>query len=76
MNLVNTDFQQFRNDVLEALAAVAEKYDCEVALGNIRYDMTFIDATLYFKEKRDNSESAAESIAAPSSIVVTYVGFG
>ena len=58
MNLTETNFNHFRNDVLNALAAVAEKYGCEVTMGNIKYDMTFIDATLYFKAKGENGESA------------------
>lgn len=61
MNLTETNFNQFRNDVLNALAAVAEKYDCEATMGNIKYDMTSIDATLYFKAKGDNGESAEEA---------------
>lgn len=61
MNLTETNFNQFRDDVLNALAAVAEKYECEVTLGNIKYDMTSIDTTLYFKAKGDNGESAEEA---------------
>lgn len=61
MNLTETNFKQFRNDVLNALAAVSEKYGCEVTLGNIKYDMTSIDTTLYFKAKGDNGESAEEA---------------
>ena len=60
MNLTETNFNQFRNDVLNALAAVAEKYGCEATMGNIKYDMSSIDATLYFKAKGDNGESAAQ----------------
>ena len=60
MNLTETNFNQFRNDILNALAAVAEKYACEVTMGNIKYDMTSIDTTLYFKAKGDNGESAEE----------------
>lgn len=61
MNLAEINFKEFRNDVLNALAAVAEKYDCEVTMGNIKYDMASIDATLYFKAKGDNGESAEEA---------------
>lgn len=61
MNLTETNFNQFRNDVLNALAAVAEEYGCEVTMGNIKYDMTSIDATLYFKAKGENGESAEEA---------------
>lgn len=61
MNLTETNFNQFRNDVLDALAAIVEKYGCEVTMGNIKYDMTSIDATLYFKAKGDNGESAEEA---------------
>ena len=60
MNLTETNFNQFRNDVLNALAAVAEKYGCEVTIGNIKCDMTSIDATLYFEAKGDNGEPAEE----------------
>jgi hypothetical protein len=60
MNLTETNFSQFRNDVLNALAAVAEKYGCEATMGNIKYDMSSIDATLYFKAKGDNGEPAEE----------------
>jgi hypothetical protein len=60
MNLAEINFKELRNDVVDALAAVAEKYGCEVTLGNIKYDMTSIDATLYFKAKGDNGESAAQ----------------
>jgi hypothetical protein len=61
MNLTETNFNQFRNDVLNALAAVAEKYGCEATMGNIKYDMSSIDATLYFKAKGENGESAEEA---------------
>lgn len=60
MNLTETNFNQFRDDILNALAAVAEKYGCEVTMGNIKYDMTSIDTTLYFKAKGDNGESATQ----------------
>jgi hypothetical protein len=60
MNLAEINFKELRNDVIDALAAVAEKYGCEVTLGNIKYDMTSIDATLYFKAKGENGESAAQ----------------
>lgn len=60
MNLANTDFKQFSNDVVDALAAVAEKYGCEVTAGNIKYDTTSIDLTLYFKAKGENGESATQ----------------
>lgn len=60
MNLAETNFNQFRNDVLNALAAVAEKYGCEVSAGNIKYDNLSIDLTLYFKSKGENGESAEE----------------
>ena len=60
MNLAETNFKEFRNEVVDALAAVAEKYGCEVTLGKIKYDMTSIDATLYFKAKGENGESAAQ----------------
>lgn len=56
MNLAEINFKELRNDVIDALAAVAEKYGCEVTLGNIKYDMTSIDATLYFKAKGENGE--------------------
>lgn len=61
MNLTETNFNQFRNDILNALAAVAEKYSCEATLGNIKYDMSSIDMALYFKAKGDNGESAEEA---------------
>lgn len=51
MNLTETNFNEFRNDILNALAAVAENYGCEIAMGNIKYNMSSIDATLYFKAK-------------------------
>ena len=60
MNLANTDFKQFRNDVVEALAAIAERYGCEVTAGNIKYDTSSIDLALYFKAKGENGESAEE----------------
>ena len=60
MNLANTDFKQFRNDVVDALAAIAEKYGCEVTAGNIKYDTSSIDLALYFKAKGENGESAEE----------------
>lgn len=60
MNLANTDFKQFRNDVVEALAAIAERYGCEVTAGNIKYDTSSIDLSLYFKAKGENGETAEE----------------
>ena len=60
MNMTTVDLKEFRAEVELALAAVAEKYGCEVAAGNIKYDTTSVDLTLYFKSKGENGESAEE----------------
>ena len=57
MNLTETNFNQFRNDVLNALAAVAEKYGCDVTAGKIKYDETLINISIDFKARGDNGES-------------------
>ncbi len=61
MNFTEINFKELRNDVIDALASVAEKYGCEVTLGNIKYDMTSIDTILYFQAKGENGESAEET---------------
>lgn len=60
MNMATVDLKKFRNEVELALAAVAEKYGCEVAAGNIKYDTTSVDIAVYFKSKGENGESAEE----------------
>lgn len=60
MNMATVDLKKFQTEVELALAAVAEKYGCEVAAGNIKYDATSADITLYFKSKGENGESAEE----------------
>jgi hypothetical protein len=58
--MTTINFNNFRNEVEAALAAVAEKYGCEVTAGNIKYDNTSIDISLAFKAKGENGESAEE----------------
>lgn len=60
MNMATVDLKKFRTEVELALAAVAEKYGCEVAAGNIKYDATSVDIAIYFKSKGENGESAEE----------------
>ena len=61
MNMATVDLKQFRTEVELALAAVAEKYGCEVAAGNIKYDTASVDIAIYFKSKGENGESAEEA---------------
>ena len=60
MNMATVDLKKFRTEVELALAAVAEKYGCEVTAGNIKYDTTSVDIAIYFKSKGENGESAEE----------------
>lgn len=60
MNFAEVNFKDFRNEICDALAAITEKYNCEVSIGNIKYDSTSADLTLYFKCKGENGESAEE----------------
>lgn len=60
MNLSNVNFNAFRADVEKALAAVAEKYGCDVTAGKIKYDDISINLSLDFKARGENGESGEQ----------------
>lgn len=60
MNLSNVNFSLFRADVEKAFAAVAEKYDCDVTIGKIKYDETLINISIDFKVHGDNGEPSEQ----------------
>ena len=60
MDLSNVNFNLFRADVEKALAAVAEKYGCDVKAGKIKYDSTSINLSLDFLAHGENGESGEQ----------------
>ena len=60
MDLSNVNFNLFRADVEKALAAVAEKYGCDVTAGKIKYDDISINLSLDFKARGENGESGEQ----------------
>lgn len=60
MNLTKVNFNDFRADIEKALAAVAEKYDCDVTAGKIKYDDTSINISVDFKAQGENGESGEQ----------------
>ena len=60
MSLKNTNFEEFRADINAALAAVAEKYGCDVRAGKIKYDDYSINIPIDFNAKGENGESGEQ----------------
>ena len=58
MIMTKDQFITFRKEIEAALAPVAEKYDCEVTAGNIKYDDIVTNVILSFCSKRQNGKSA------------------
>lgn len=53
-------FPAMRAEIKEALAAIAKKYNCEVTIGNIKYDSTRADISLSLLSNGANGESAEQ----------------
>lgn len=60
MNLSNVNFNLFREDIEKALAAIAEKYNCDVTAGKIKYDDSLINISIDFKARGKNGESGEQ----------------
>ncbi len=60
MDLRNTDFDTFREDINKALTAVAEKYGCDIRPGKIKYDAYSINISIDFNAKGENGESGEQ----------------
>lgn len=58
MILTKEQYAQFRKEIGTALSAIAQKYNCEVEVGNIEYSDILTEAKLFFKSKGEQGESA------------------
>ena len=58
MILTKEQFVALRSEMETALAAVAEKYNCDVSIGNIRYDDINTDITVSFRSKGTDGKTA------------------
>lgn len=55
------NFDQFREDVEDALKKVSKKYNLAIKAGNIRYDSTSIRLTIDCIEKVDGAQDLGEA---------------
>lgn len=62
MDLTNVNFDVFRKEVNDALAAVATKYGCDIDLGKIKYDSNLINISVDFNAKGENGESGEQAV--------------
>lgn len=60
MKLTKTEFAQFRTEIEQALASVAEKHGCVVEAGNIKYDD--INTTVAVSFKSQTSDKSADQL--------------
>lgn len=62
MDLTNVNFDVFRKEVNDALAAVAAKYDCDIDLGKVKYNEDLISISIDFNVKGENGESGEQAL--------------
>lgn len=58
MIMTKEQFTVFRSEMESALAAIAEKYNCDVSVGNIKYDDINTDISVSFRSKGADGKSA------------------
>ena len=58
MIMTKEQFNQLRYEMETALAAIAEKYNCDVSIGNIKYDDINTDISVSFRSKGSDGKSA------------------
>lgn len=58
MIMTKEQFADLRYEMEKALAAIAEKYNCDVSIGNIKYDDINTDITVSLRSKGENGKSA------------------
>ena len=58
MIMTKEEFITLRSEMETALAAIASKYNCEVHVGNIKYDDITTDITVSLKSKGTDGKSA------------------
>ena len=60
MDLTKTNFTNMREDILAALAAVGNKYGCDVTVGKIKYDDININVSVDFTARGEDGESGEQ----------------
>lgn len=58
MIMTKEQFNQLRSEMETALAAIAEKYNCDVSIGNIKYDDINTNISVSLRSKGSNGKSA------------------
>lgn len=58
MIMTKEQFNQLRYEMETALSAIAEKYNCDVSIGNIKYDDINTDISVSFRSKGADGKSA------------------
>ena len=58
MIMTKEQFNQLRHEMETALAAIAEKYNCDVSIGNIKYDDINTDIVVSLRSKGSDGKSA------------------
>ena len=58
MIMTKEQFATLRSEMEAALAAIATKYNCDVSIGNIKYDDINTDISVSFRSKGANGKSA------------------
>ena len=58
MIMTKEQFATLRSEMESALAAIAAKYNCDVSIGNIKYDDINTDVSVSFRSKGADGKSA------------------
>ena len=58
MIMTKEQFAELRYEMENALTAIAEKYNCDVSIGNIKYDDINTDIVVSLRSKGENGKSA------------------
>lgn len=58
MIMTKEQFNQFRSEMEAALATIATKYNCDVSIGNIKYDDINTDISVSFRSKGTDGKTA------------------
>ena len=58
MIMTKEQVNELRYEMETALAAIAEKYNCDVSVGNIKYDDINTDIVVSLRSKGENGKSA------------------
>ena len=58
MIMTKEQFATLRSEMETALAAIADKYNCDISVGNIKYDDINTDVSVSFRSKGADGKSA------------------